>query len=185
MSTVDEVFDQHKQLSVYWYNKASDLHGSAGALWASMHAPDAGITAEQLGLGRGFSFGAACFPVYTMLCGMALELLLKAIVVADGREPKQDTHALATLWLDAGVPLSHDKNGLLGILSEAIIWYGRYPVPKRREHFGKLANLQREHLYSKVPIGKTLNMLRPNGALDWDAFNKLWSLACKAYQNHC
>ena len=120
-----------------------------------------------------------------MLCGMALELLLKAIVVADDREPRQNTHDLAELWRDARVPLSRDKTGLLGILSEAIIWYGRYPVPKRAEHFKKLAKLQREQLYSKVPIGKTLAMLRPNGALRWESFNKLWSLASKAYQNHC
>lgn len=185
MANIDAVFDQHKKLSVYWHNKASDLHGSAGALWASMHAPDASTTAERVGLGYGFSFEAACFPVYTMLCGMALELLLKAIVVADGREPKQNSHNLADLWLDAGVPLSSDKSGLLGTLSEAIIWYGRYPVPKRPEHFNELATLQREHLYSKVPIGKTLNMLRPNGSLHWDAFNELWSLASEAYQNHC
>src|SRR5690348_14494078 len=112
MTIIDETFERRKKLPVYWYNKASDLHGSAGALWASMHAPDAGATAERLGLGQGFSFLVACFPVYHMLCGMALELLLKAIVVARGKEPNQNSHNLVALWREAGVPLSNSKIGL-------------------------------------------------------------------------
>lgn len=81
-------YERQKSQAVYWYNKASDLRGSAGAIWASMCEPEFAAVPERLGLGRSFSFTVACGSVYRMLCGMALELLLKAIIIEKGGKPK-------------------------------------------------------------------------------------------------
>ena len=53
----------------HWYNRASDLHASAGALWYVMKLKDTEVV-ESLGLSAGFSMGVACRPVYHMLCGL-------------------------------------------------------------------------------------------------------------------
>jgi HEPN domain len=179
-----DVFERRKKLSIYWHNKASDLRGSAGALWASMHDPDAYAVAEELGFVQGFSFSVACFPIYHMLCGMALELLLKAIIVAQGDAPKA-THDLVALSRDAAIQLTDKHSALLKILSAAIIWEGRYPVPKQKEHFYRLSALRFEHLYDPLPSAGTLNIRRPNGKLRWESFNELWNLVFSVYEHHC
>jgi hypothetical protein len=159
---------------VYWYNKASDLRGSAGAIWSAMHEPNALENAEHLGLGKGFSFSIAGWPVYLMLCGMALELLLKTILLEQGKEPKL-THNLVELAKDAGLSFDEKQLGLLSILSESIYWDGRYPVPKEEKRFAQLAELRKEHLFEEVPIGTgILKFYRSNGALRWESFNELW-----------
>ena len=107
-------FERRKRQSIYWHNKASDLRGSAGVLWAAMNDPKASETAQRLGLSPGFSFSIACWPVYQMLCGMALELLLKATLVAKGVEPKP-THDLGTLGRDAGIPFTNRQRALMSI----------------------------------------------------------------------
>lgn len=178
-----EQFERRKKLSIYWYNKASDLRGSAGALWDSMHAQDAHVRAEKLSLGSGFSFAVACWPPYEMLCGMALELLFKAIVVGMDKEPNA-VHSLVSLSQDASLSYSEKQRGLLRILSEAIIWEGRYPVPKAEKQFHHASEERREHLFDKVPLGK-LNVLRPNDNLSWESFNELWNIALTEYaHNH-
>lgn len=180
----NDLFERRKTLAVYWHNKASDLRGSAGAVWAVMHAPDAASTAETLGFPPGFSFGAACRPVYLMLCGMALELLLKAVLVARGVEPAS-THDLVRLCGDARLALTNKQAALLTILSEAIVWEGRYPVPKQEHRFQQFSDITWEHLFDPVPSTSQLKIRRPNDNLSWSSFNALWALVFAAYQAEC
>jgi hypothetical protein len=169
-------YERSKSLGMYWYNKASDLHGTAGLVWAGMEDDQAPSTAVRLGLGKGFDFRVACWPVYLMLCGLALELLLKTAIVAKGAQPTK-THQLEVLWERVGLPLTAKEQGLLKILTESILWAGRYPVPTREADFDRLADLQWEHLWSPSSNRATgLDLRHPNGNLDWPAFGKLWSV---------
>jgi hypothetical protein len=112
-----------------------------------------------------------------MVCGMSMELLLKTIIVARGKEP-ETTHFLGNLADDAGVVYTPQQLDLLRILSAAIIWDGKYPVPKKEEHWGELARLEEERLFDKVPLGNSgLEALSGNGALDWDSYSELWCIA--------
>jgi HEPN domain len=177
------LFERHKALSIYWYNKASDLHGSAALIWAGMDDSEGSGIAEKLGLGRGFSFRAACWPVYEMLCGLALELLLKAVIVQKGREPKA-THRLVELWKDAGLHPDETQKGLLEILTQSIYWFGRYPIPKNEADFDRLAKLHDRFLMDEVMLGGTggIKVLRRNENLTWESFNRLWSAADSGYR---
>lgn len=64
----------------HWFNRSSDLHASAGAVWHSMGAKSKEI-AQELGLSSGFDMGLACYHVYHMLCGLALEVMMKAVLM--------------------------------------------------------------------------------------------------------
>lgn len=183
MDVQNEIYKRRKELSIYWYNKASDLRGSAGALWASMDDAKSTEIAEKLGLENGFSIKIAAYPVYKMLCGMALELIYKAIVVAKGNEPDTQSHKLINLASSAGLKVKDEQIGLLSILSESVIWDGRYPVPKNLKDFKLLSELRDEHLYEKAPLGK-LYVLKPNGALCWESFNEIWIDAFEVYWQH-
>ena len=84
----------------HWYNRASDLHASAGALWLIMRTREEGA-ADELGLGRGFSMCVACWPVYLMLSGLSLEVIMKAALVQQGvPESSYGRHGLPrSAWL--------------------------------------------------------------------------------------
>lgn len=186
MNIHNNIYEHRKNHAIYWYNKASDLRGSAGALWASMSDSRSNEIVEELGLGTGFSMKVATTGVYTMLCGMSLELLYKAIVVAKGNDPDTTTHKLTDLAYKAGIKITEQQVDLLKILSESVIWYGRYPVPvpKQQEHMKDLFKLRNKHLYDEKPLGKSI-VISPNAALNWESFNKLWTVAFEVYwENH-
>ncbi len=65
------------------------------------------------------------------------------------------------------------------ILTEAILWFGRYPVPKRRESWDKAVQLRQEHLYTEAAPG--FPVLIPNEQLNWPSFNELWLKADQLY----
>lgn len=67
-------------------------------------------------------------PPYFFVAGMSLELLLKAILVKRGDVPKV-THNLTKLCGDCGIKVSEEHGRALTLLTEMIIWSGRYPVP--------------------------------------------------------
>ena len=183
MDTFKDIFERRKAVSTYWHNKASDLYASAGVLWAAMEDPNQGNAATKMGHGHGFAYSIACWPVYQMLCGMALELLLKAVVVAKNEAPRA-THDLVALSQEAGVSYSPLELATLTILSESIIWEGRYPVPKMEQHFHELTQLTWQHLYDAAP-GMNINLKRPNDRLSWTAIGELWKAASNVYWAHC
>ncbi len=182
MTNNDEIYNTHKETAQYWYNKSSDLRASAGVLWLSMDDKITEEDVEQLNLGKWFDMKVATSPVYRMLCGMSLELLYKSIVVANGEEPNTKSHFLFDLAKEAKVNVTNSEKGLLKILSESIIWEGRYPVPqeKQKQQMDKLETLARTHLFEKESIGN-INILKPNKALNWESFNNLWNEAAKIY----
>ena len=158
-------FEKKKKLSIYWYNKASDLNISAKILWEGMDKSNSFIN-----------------PVYKMICGMSLELLFKAIIIQKEKVLNDKTHNLITLSKEAEVQFSDKEKGLLEILSEAIIWYGRYPVPKKEEHFNKLNKLYDRHMFDKEKMGN-MTISKPNGSLNWDSYCNLWIEANTIYWN--
>lgn len=138
------VYDQRKESPVWWFNKSSDLHASAGALWIILSKKNNHEIQEQLGLAHSFSMEVACWPVYKMLYGMSLELILKAISVASGSKPRH-SHNLVQLAGDVDIALSEDEKNILQLLTESIVWDGRYPVPKEKvpheEHIKKIGEV--------------------------------------------
>jgi hypothetical protein len=75
----------NRQSPQWWYNKASQLHASAGVVWhfgVANKTPDS--IKKELGFPSGFSFDAGCFPVFPLLCDLAIETLLKGIIARSG-----------------------------------------------------------------------------------------------------
>lgn len=179
----DYQYERRKTLSIYWYNKASDLRGSAAALWDAMGSGDKDETAERMGLGSGFSFGIACWPVYRMLCGMSIELILKASLVERNIEPKH-THQLVDLAEQARVVLTDKEIDVLRLLSGSIVWEGRYPAPKSEFQFAAQVDLAWKTLYDEMPNTR-LNIRRGNDALSWSNYQELWQKMFAAYSAAC
>lgn len=165
-----------------WFNKSSDLRAAAAAVWTSMDCDLGELIVKDCRLGGGFNMGVAVSPVFHMLCGMAMELIFKALTVEHGCKVNESSHDLLSHLAGTGLSYSDNERELLKILSHDITWAGRYPTPKKKEHLEAYQNLVRENLFGHEPLGSgSLCLSSPNGALDWDAFNKMWSKAMSEY----
>lgn len=175
--------DRRQRKSIYWYNKSSDLIGSAAALWTCRDAELSSRIVTETGLGDSFSLGMATPPVYKMLCGMAIELVLKAIVVEGGGVVNTKGHDLLGHWRSTSLPLAPAEEPLLRVLSHAVVWAGRYPTPKKNEDMDAYHEVVDEALYDRVPLaaGSSACILRPNHALNWEGFSALWRRASDHY----
>ncbi|MBN2324541.1 MAG: HEPN domain-containing protein [Spirochaetes bacterium] len=67
---------------------------------------------------------------YYYNAGLSLELLLKAIAIAQEKE-FETNHRLNDLCKIVGMELSKDQEATIELLSEIIVWSGRYPIPKK------------------------------------------------------
>jgi len=185
MTAYSELYDRRQKHSMYWFNKSSDLHAAAAALWYSRDESHSETIVRECGLGDGFIMRIAVMPVYYMLCGLSLELLYKAIIVAKGNTVKP-SHRLVELAESAGIDLNPEHKGLLEMLRESIEWEGKYPVPtqKQAQHLEQMCSLIHKHLYDRESFG-SLQVLKPNDALSWQSFDALWQEGGRVYWNYC
>ncbi len=168
----------------YWMNKAEALRVSAGAVWYCRQAMPDGEFSEKLGTEPAVNMAGDTWQVYRMLCGMSLELAYKASLVAIGKKLKT-THNLVWLAEQVCFNLSPKEQGLLALLSECVIWEGRYPAPKNEQSLEYFVYLHYENLFRKVRAGNLI-VLKPvePDPLGWGSYNELWKSAVAAYEWH-
>ncbi len=104
---------------LYYFNKANTLRKSADILMRH------GETRE----------------VFTMIAGMALEVLLKGIIMGLDRTPSR-THNLNKLIDDVGIGVDEDERILLDVMTEHVIWVGRYTTPSKREDWQRVYDVR-------------------------------------------
>ncbi|TOF53426.1 hypothetical protein CGJ20_25135 [Vibrio parahaemolyticus] len=71
---------------------------------------------------------------YFYNAAISLELILKAVAIHKGKGI-QKTHKLQDLARNLELPFSIEQLDTLELLSEIIIWSGRYPVPSKDNHW--------------------------------------------------
>jgi hypothetical protein len=109
-----DTFGNAKSNVISWYNSANQFH--AGALILAQHI-------------NSFDGGMRVFLVNAAI---SLELLYKAIIVAQGNEAPI-SHILISLAHDADVSCPDKQKATLELMSEIFKWSGRYPVPNKEE----------------------------------------------------
>ncbi len=168
----------------YWINKAEALRASAGAIWYCQHSVQHTDINQALGTDPPIQISGDIWQVYRMLCGMSLELAYKASLIALGKDIKT-THNLVWLAEQVCFSLTQKEHGLLALLSECVIWQGRYPAPKDDLSLEYFVYLHYENLFRKVTTGN-LTVLKPlePDPLDWEGYNELWKSAIAAYEWH-
>lgn len=116
MDIYQKQFELRQENSAHWHSKSHDLLVSARTLWEAMQE------SKDLEI--------PCWATYKMLMGMSFELLIKAHCVGAGINFSQ-IHDLVALARTANLTTSNAENQLLKLLSEYVIWDGRYPTPKK------------------------------------------------------
>jgi len=162
----------------HWFNRAADLKASAGAVWFSM-GPDNAAISEALGYAPGNCMRTACKPIYFMLCGLALELIMKAVLAQRGFTPDQfKGHKFETLHQKLGLPLKRDIAKLMAFYEASLVWAGRYPIPidATDEKLMSFYNLANEILTKPTDLGPSGIKFRvgTDELTNWTQFSKLW-----------
>lgn len=118
----------------------------------------------------------ACQPVYLMLCGLSLEVLMKAVLAQRGElTEKLMHHRLVDLAKAVGRAETLREQKLLRFYESSMVWAGRYPVPLRDQLRGVVAyrRLGSELFMSPVKLGH-LNFKQRNDMDSWEKYSTLW-----------
>ena len=168
----------------YWTNKAIALRASAAAVWYCINSTPRVDLTSALGSANPIDITGDAWQVYRMLCGMSLELAYKASLIAMGQKIKT-THDLVWLAEQVCSNLSRTERGLLELLTQCVVWDGRYPAPKDALSLEYFVYLSFENLYRKERTENTtiLKPIEPN-PLDWENYDTLWKTAVDAYDWH-
>jgi HEPN domain-containing protein len=97
-----------------WYRSAISFHEGTEILWQHTDSIRRGSL------------------VALMNSALSIELLLKAIIVANGGVAPQH-HKLPDLARDADIAFSKSQKATLELLREVLEWSGRYPVPNTEQ----------------------------------------------------
>jgi hypothetical protein len=136
-------FTQAGQTAFTWFLHACELRRGATLLKYQMLADyNQFIEAGGMAPTRMYPYIPPLYGPYTMLAGLSLELLAKAILiertptlVVEGKlKPWPGSgHELVNLLKQTGITLDAADRYLAERLGELVIWAGRYPIPKRVE----------------------------------------------------
>lgn len=123
---------------------------------------------------RPFAFNAA----------LSLELIFKSILAY--KELQIPTgkrgHDLRLLSSDAGIALSENQKLTLELLTQTIIWSGRYPTPNNSELWNEYQDRIFESHVVRGKIGNTYQVIaNPDTFPDWKNYRQIWDLSVGQY----
>lgn len=161
MSIIEKQYEMRVTIPTYWINKSIDLHSSARVLWMAMEDNS--------------KLEVSCFSTYKMLMGMSFEVLIKAHCIAQKIESEevQKSHRLTNLASIAGLKLTKEENKILDVLTEYVIWDGKYPAPKNSSQLKRHRDNVIATAYDREKLG-TLDAYKSNDVLDFDKLHKIW-----------
>lgn len=120
---------------------------------------------------------------YYYNAGLSIELLLKAIILSKHKSFKID-HNLVQLSKDSGANLTKDQEHTLKLLSEIIIWRGRYPIPKTKGQWNNYMDVILEKHIVKERAGNTHRTLVHRGRFpSIENYKKIWNICEIEYKN--
>lgn len=171
----------------HWYNRASDLRAAAGGVWLSMSGEARTKVVADLGLYPGFDMSLACRPAYHMLCGLALEVILKAVLVNRGDTFSMNKHQLNPLADRVGFKRTKTERQLFDYYSDCITWSGRYPTPKEPTEAKLVAFYAKANdvLTEQAPLrpGSMIKLSRWADADRWEVFHDIWKRIASLYEH--
>ncbi|HJO35088.1 MAG TPA: HEPN domain-containing protein [Gammaproteobacteria bacterium] len=126
------------------------------------------------------SGGAPNLPYY-FLVSLSFELALKALAIA-GKYQFEKNHNLMKLANLTRLPVNEDQNYTLELLSEIIVWSGRYPVPKKEGQWDNYWDSVLEKHIVRERRGNTYNTRVHQGRFPTqNNISAIWILIQQAY----
>lgn len=114
--------------------------------------------------------------VFLVNVALSLELLLKAIIVAQG-ESAPPIHELRNLADKAGVGFTKNQKATLELLEEIFKWSGRYPVPNKASDWDTYHDqILEKHLIREREGSTGLSRANPKTFPSIENCDALWTI---------
>ncbi|ELB2044404.1 hypothetical protein AB0533_004458 [Vibrio parahaemolyticus] len=152
MNKSEAAFQFHNENSSFWYQKSVGLYASASLIAEARQSREDKRFIESLELKGDYSINIGCEHPYLMLMGLSFEVILKAICIEINAEFSQVKHDLQEVAKSAGVQLSRKETTQLRLLSDFVLWEGRYPVAKKHSQTTQHWNATRKELWKTENI---------------------------------
>lgn len=148
-----------------WYKKAVSFHEASIVLYEHQKR----LSGEL----RVFQFNAA----------LSLELIVKAILAAKG-DTIPPIHFLRELCTKAEIELDKDSKFTLDLLTESILWFGRYPVPKSEAEWDNFHDNIFEKHKVRLQSGNTHTTLANRKRVpSIENYTKIWEICLVKYES--
>lgn len=122
------------------------------------------------------------FPYYYN-SGIALELALKSIAIAKSKAYKAN-HRLNDLCTLIELNITKNQECTLELLSELIVWSGRYPIPKKEGQWNNYHDVVQEKHIVRESEGNVHRMLADRDRFPTlENFLSLWKLCDTEYKS--
>ncbi|MDI6800454.1 MAG: HEPN domain-containing protein [Thermodesulfovibrionales bacterium] len=149
-------FDEQGDNTENWFNRACSFNEAAILLKGSSESSPS--------------------IAYYYNAGLSIELLLKAIILAKSKSFGTN-HNLIQLSKNSGVSLTKDQECTLELLSEIIIWSGRYPIPKKEGQWNNYHDVIFEKHIIRERDGNTFRTLANRGRFpSIENYKKIWDI---------
>lgn len=146
-----------------WHNGAVSFYKAAEILHEHKERIPTGI--------RVFVFNAA----------MSIELILKSILVRK-KISLLEMHNLRELAKEGEVNLDDNQKITLDLLTEHIVWAGKYPVPKKANKWDEYHDtIIEKHIVRTSAGNKHSTFANPRTFPSWENYKKIWDVCDKEY----
>lgn len=152
MNKSEAAFKFHNENSSFWYQKSVALYASASLIAEARQNREDKEFLESLELKGDYSVSIGCEHPYLMLMGLSFEVILKAICIETSSKFLQVEHDLQKVAKSAGIQLSNKEATQLRLLSDFVLWDGRYPVAKKPSQMKQHWNSTRKKLWKTEKI---------------------------------
>ena len=123
------------------------------------------------------------FRIFVFNAALSIELILKAILAAKGEAIPQ-IHTLRQLCAKAEVDLDEDQKCTLDLLTESILWVGRYPSPKSEGQWDNFHdNIFEKHIVRQQSGNTHSTLANPKRFPSLENYTKIWRMCLVTYAN--
>lgn len=114
---------------------------------------------------------------FALNAAYSIELILKGILAQKGATipDRGNGHDLRSLSTKAQVDLSNKQKTTLELLTETIVWAGRYPGPKKEEQWDHYQdNILEKHIVRSSRGNVTSSLANRETFPNWENYAKIW-----------
>lgn len=142
-----------------WYRAALSFHEGANVIGQNIDSIPRGML------------------VFLTNASLSIELLLKAIIVGKGGSPRT-IHKLVDLAHDAKVTFPEGVEATLELLSEVLIWSGRYPAPNKEADWDRyFDNVLERHIVRERQGNVYTTRANRDTFPSRERYDEIWNIA--------
>jgi HEPN domain-containing protein len=122
---------------------------------------------------------------FALNAALSIELILKSILARKniGIPQGSDGHDLIVLSEKVGTTLTESQRLTLELLTETIVWSGRYPAPKKEQRWDDYHDrILESHIVRNKSGNKSSAMANRDTFPNWETYARIWNACVSEFE---